>query len=241
MNAPTWEDVIREAVRCELAAVHVSLPAVVVSYDPASQRATVQPVIRGRFRDPVTGREAPDPSLPPPIPNLPVVWPSGHGGDVSLTMGLEKGDPVTLVVQERSTDEWRASGRTDNAPLDGRRFDLSDAVVYPGGRTFAPGPRGPLPSSAWAADGGPVLAGTAARPVRLGGSGANQRVIQGDAFIGDLDAMLGAFETFLNACSLAVDAAQIAAAAGAFLPYVVDLRSATFNRTHLSDTVKVTP
>lgn len=232
---PTLADVIREAMRAGLAEVHVALPAVVVSYDPALQRATVQPVIRGRVRDPETGREGPADRAPAAIPNLPVVWPAGHGGDVSLTMGLDKGDPVTLVVQERSTDEWRATGRTDNAPLDGRRFDLSDAVVFAGGQSFAK----PLPPSAWAQDGGAVLAGTPSKPVRLGGSGAEERAIQGDAFMDDYGSLLGAFEEFLVTTSTATAAPQIAAAAEAFLLELTPFRTRIINRAHLTDRVKV--
>lgn len=135
-QAPSDIDVIKAFVRAGIAQIHVSLPATVIVYDPVTQKATVQPAIRPRVDDPLTGTERPTLEPTAPIPNVPVKWESSSVA--AQTFGLFPGDPVTLLVQERSTDEWRTTGFPDNAPLDSRRFNLSDAVALPGGRSFNP-------------------------------------------------------------------------------------------------------
>ena len=135
-QAPTEADVLNAFVRAGIAKVHVSLPATVIAYNPTLQQATVQVAIRPRVDDPILGieRAALEPTAP--IPNIPVLWPSSSQG--SLTFGLLPGDPVTLLVMERDTDSWRTIGLPDSLPIDSRRFNLSDAIVLPGGRSFNP-------------------------------------------------------------------------------------------------------
>jgi hypothetical protein len=184
-DAPPWADVIAEAVRAGCAKVHTSFPATVVAYDPTTQKATVQPALRSRIDDPLLDRERPELTPPPPINNVPVVWPSGGGvaSPWSLHGPLAPGDPVTVLVAERSTDEWRTLGAVDNTPLDARRFDLSDAVAIPGGRSFNPSaPTGPL--GVGAVD--PVAAVLAGTLVKLGGSTAIEALVTGTTFIADL-------------------------------------------------------
>ena len=69
------------------------------------------------------------------MPNCPVLFP--QGGGYSITFPLESGDPVKLSVAARSLDEWLTDGGTDVEPADPRRFDLEDAIVEPGIRSFA--------------------------------------------------------------------------------------------------------
>ena len=163
-DAPSIDlsSVIRDAVRQGLARVHTGLPAVVVSYDRVTQRAHVQPVIRGRYTD---GEGGSGTYRPPVLPNVPVIFPSATG--VSLTWDLSPGDPVWLMCAERSTDEWRATGEADITPADFRRFSLSDAVAIPGGLPSA------IPATGYAA-GAVVLQGT---DVRLGSSAAVLAVV----------------------------------------------------------------
>ena len=193
-QAPSEADVIRAFVRAGIAQVHVSLPATVVTYDPATQKATVQVAIRPRVDDPILGTERPALEPTAPIPNVPVLWPSSSQG--ALTFGLVPGDPVTLLVQERSTDEWRITGLPDNAPLDSRRFNLSDAIVLPGGRSFNPaaGPSAPLlvgtevdPLGATVLASAVPLAG-----VKLGSAAAVQSVVLGEVLTTMLAAFAGA-------------------------------------------------
>jgi hypothetical protein len=176
-DTPTDAEILRLAAKAALGGVRVCIPAVVVAYDRAAQTITAQVVVRSRYLDengqPVT-------YLPKPIPNVPVQFPAGGGG--SLTFDLEAGDPVTLLVADRSLDEWKTTGQEDNTPAHPRRFDLTDAIALPGGQS----PATPLPGAA-VADGAAVLRGS---PVKLGAGTATERVILGDAFFADLQPAL---------------------------------------------------
>lgn len=110
--------------------LNVSLPATIVSYNPLTQTATVQIVPAARRHDPESEAWVPEPI--PPIANIPVVFPSGSGGAYTITWPLVPGDPVLLVVCDRSTDEYRATGAPQTVPQDVRRLDLTDAVAIPG-------------------------------------------------------------------------------------------------------------
>lgn len=100
--------------------------AVVRAYDRDTQRATVQPVIRGRIGG--------DPTQYPPITNVPVEFPVGGGH--SITWPLAPGDFVQLLHNDRSLDEWESVGGEDVTPADPRRSSITDAVAIPGIRPF---------------------------------------------------------------------------------------------------------
>lgn len=211
-QAPSEADVIRAFVRAGIAQIHVSLPATVVTYDPTTQKATVQVAIRPRVDDTITGTERPALEPTAPIPNIPVLWPSSSQG--SLTFGLLPGDPVTLLVQERSTDEWRTTGLPDNAPLDSRRFNLSDAIVLPGGRSFNPaaGLTAPLTVGAEVDALGATVVGSTVpvAGVKLGSAAAVNSAVLGEVLTG----FLLAFTTALGgATDPAVTGAATALAA----------------------------
>jgi len=196
---PSLEDLLREAVRAGIAKVHTSFPATVVTYNPVLNSATVQPALHARVDDVLLDQERPDPAPPPQIPNVPVMWPSGGGAASpwSIHGPLAPGDPVTVFVAERSTDEWRTLGAPTNIPFDARRFDLSDAVCYPGGRAL--GPTNPLtaPLSPTAVDAiALVLAGTL---VKLGaGPTAIHQVLHGETFEADLLTWLIALDALIT-------------------------------------------
>lgn len=138
---PTLEELLRLTQAATLGRIHTITPAVIVAYDPVKQRATVQPTIRIPRTNPETGaREFNKVDV---ISNCPVLWPSGGG--FSITFPLAIGDPVTLLIAERSTDEYRATGAQDVSPQDARRFDWTDALVLPAWRPFAD----PLPPTGY--------------------------------------------------------------------------------------------
>tara|TARA_R110000824_G_scaffold30668_9_gene100641 strand:+ start:1996 stop:2688 length:693 start_codon:yes stop_codon:yes gene_type:complete len=208
---PTLADVLRESVRAGIAKIHTSFPATVVAYDPTTQTADIQPALHSRIDDVLLDIERPDAAPPPQLSGVPVVWPSGGGAGPawSLHGPLTPGDPVTVVVAERSTDEWCTLGAPTNIPLDARRFDLSDAVCYPGGRSTNPG-GSPLtaPIAVTATD--PAAVVLAGALVKFGaGPTAIHPLIQSTVFLGLLD-------TFLIDLAASVTAADIAAAAVAF-------------------------
>lgn len=210
---PSWSDVFKEYVKAGTAAMHTSMPAVVVTYNQVLQTATVQPVIRQRVDDVALDIERPDITPIPPLSNVPVVWPSGLTW--AITGPLVPGDPVTLVFSERSTDEWRAGGITDNIAQDARRFDLADAVAIPGGRSvlgvLAPtAPKGPTTVDPVAV----VISTSVPAGIKLGGNTATDFALKGTAFEIDL-------AIFLAALAGAVDPVVTGAAAtfAATLPH----------------------
>lgn len=206
-EAPGLDDVIREFIDAGLAQLHAAIPAVVVVYDPVLQRASCQPVLRKRIRNPATGGLIPSPTPSPPTPPLPVQWPSGAAGAWAITGPLLPGDPVTLLVRSRSCDEYQSTGLPDNVPLDPRKWAIQDAVVLPGARPNVP-PLSPLAYDPLSM----VIYGTPAGPLKLGSNLAVDSVLRGTSF-------LTALSSYLSAVSLATSvvgtAPQNAAALGA--------------------------
>lgn len=164
---PGLEELILEAVRGELARAHVALPAKIVSYDQATQTATVQPTIRARYRD---ERGQSTPYQLPSIAKVPVAFPAGGG--FSITWPLAVGDKGLLLVVERSLDEWKATDGDDCTPQDPRRFDLTDC-------TFIPALRSPAAPLTEVLAGAMVIAGA---EIRLGSKTAAQAFVLGTAF-----------------------------------------------------------
>jgi hypothetical protein len=124
---PTLPYAIANAVAKALGGVHVAVPGTVLTYDPATGTATVQPAIPGAYIDALTGLRLPN--IYPPVPSVPVLWPGCAAG--SLTFPLVAGDTVLLVCADRSTDGWRNDGSIGVPPVDARRFDLSDSFAIP--------------------------------------------------------------------------------------------------------------
>ena len=125
---PDEGEILEEAVRSLIAGIHTSMPARIISYTHSVRpRATVRPVVRFSFMDPDTEQRVTQ--LPESIANVPILFPSSTNH--SDTWPLAVGDPVYLLIAERSLDEWLANNNADNAPQDPRRFDVTDAVALP--------------------------------------------------------------------------------------------------------------
>lgn len=104
-----------------LSNVHTSLPGIIVSFDPVSNKASVQPALNKKFD---TGE------MPMPIlENVPIIFPSS--GNFSMTFPINVGDYVLLIFSERSIDLWKSVGG-QVTPNDPRKFSLSDAIAIPG-------------------------------------------------------------------------------------------------------------
>jgi hypothetical protein len=132
---PDLLDVLRAALAAGLGKVRTAIPAKVVSYDPTTQTITAQVTVRSRYIDPDTKEVTT--YRPAPIANVPVVFLAGGG--YAITWPLTVGDPVLLAVCDRSIAEWKETGADDNAPAHPRRFDLTDAVAFVGGRPLGAG------------------------------------------------------------------------------------------------------
>ena len=199
---PALEDIVREFVRAGCARVHTACPATVIAYNPVLQSATVQLSIRQRRSDPTLDIERPALLPTPPIPNVPVVWPSGSQvvGGWSVHGPLVPGDPVTVIFAERGTDEWRTTGAPDNIPLHARRHSYIDAIAIPGGRAFNPAAVPTAPLGVTAAD-PTALVFSVSLPttLKLGGGLAVDAVIKGTTFVAALSTWLSALSTWLSA------------------------------------------
>ncbi len=96
--------------------------ATIVSYDRATQMATIQPKLKRKFGDKQL--------TAPPLQKIKIVQPKSAGGGVHVD--LQPGDPVVAHARMRNTDTSQTEGSdADAAP--GRMHDLSDSIAYPGG------------------------------------------------------------------------------------------------------------
>jgi hypothetical protein len=162
-QTPTETDNLLSAIRAQLALVHTSLPGTIASYDEATQTATITPAVKFKYRKADGTIEN---YAPPAIPGVPIAFPGGDGW--SITWPIAAGDPVTLVFAERSLDEWRTAKGSAHEARDVRRFDLTDAIAIPGGRS----PADALPAEAYDSA-ALVIRGTL---IKLGSSAASDFV-----------------------------------------------------------------
>jgi len=120
---------IKSLINDRLKDVHTALPARVLSFDAATQTASVQTGIKRLFIDNAGENETIRPENLPVINNVPVIFPKGGG--YSLTFPVAAGDECLLIFVERGLDTWHDTGK-DSAPLGRRMHDLTDAVCYVG-------------------------------------------------------------------------------------------------------------
>jgi len=152
---------MREAVETMIEASrssqHTQMPGRVESYDQATQRASVQPLIKRGYRDEDGVRQT---DTLPVITDVPIVF-MGTRSE-SLTCPIAKGDLVWIQFSEVSIDRWASGDMTRvTDPGDDRRFTLNDAVAFPWAMDAD------VASGAWVLN---------ARDIRLGSSGANDPV-----------------------------------------------------------------
>ncbi len=107
------------------AAIHTSLPAKVVAYDPVTNIVNAQPMIKAAF---FLGDGEREYDTLPVVP-FPVLWPR-FGGKVVRGL-LEPGDHVLLVFSEAGLAEWRATGQLSE-PKDARRLSIGYGFAMPG-------------------------------------------------------------------------------------------------------------
>lgn len=132
VDTPDMADVVGMAAKGEVAKVNVAVPAFITAYDETLQQATVQPIVRWRYKDVDGDTET---ELPAPIAAVPVLFPQANG--LAITFPVVAGDWVLLVVCDRSIDEWESTGAQDNTPQSARRHNMADAIAIPGVRPFS--------------------------------------------------------------------------------------------------------
>jgi hypothetical protein len=106
--------------------LRVAMPAIVQSFDEATQTVVVQPAIREQM---LNKQRVPIPTALPLISFVPIVLP--RAGGYALTMPIQQGDEGLLVIADACFDAWYQSGGVQNQ-IDLRRHDLSDAFFIAG-------------------------------------------------------------------------------------------------------------
>ena len=103
--------------------IHTAMPGRVVSYDPSTNRASVQP--NGDYKS-EDGRNIQYPI----IHNVPIQFPMGQGGTAGITFPISAGDGCLLVFSETQNDDFLGGNKGDSE--DSRRHSLNDAIAIPG-------------------------------------------------------------------------------------------------------------
>jgi hypothetical protein len=130
MRSPSISEAINALIERIGQDLNVSLPGTIEDYDHENQLASVKPSLKRPLRS-EDGEDVEAESLPV-IPNVPVVQPSGGGYFVHFP--LKKGDPVTLIISDRSLDRWKERGGEVD-PGFTHTHELTDALAFPGGRS----------------------------------------------------------------------------------------------------------
>ncbi len=120
-------EAVSQEAQNERDTLFTALPGRIVSFDPATQTATVRPLYKAKFNG--------KPVDMPDLVEVPVVMP--RGGGMAFTFPIKPGDGVQLMFQSRSADLWYNEGGEQEA-FSARTGDLSDAVAIPG---LEPSPR----------------------------------------------------------------------------------------------------
>lgn len=129
MSKTALATAIQNTFEALIAQLNTCLPGEIVTYDYKKKKASVKPLIKRLFLNGETLDL-------PVIHAVPVVFPGT--ASLGIHFPLKKGDPVLLVFSQRSLDKWLQSGEDVN-PGDSRKFDLSDAVAFPGLTSFNKG------------------------------------------------------------------------------------------------------
>lgn len=103
-----------------------ALPAIIESFDSATQTASLQPAIQARVQQPDGSYKW---ETGPLLVDVPVHFP--RGGGYALTFPVQQGDEALVVFASRCIDAWWESGGVQRqAEL--RMHDLSDGMAFVG-------------------------------------------------------------------------------------------------------------
>lgn len=190
----TLRGLIDSLVGQGLEGLRVSIPGSVTSYDPTTQKADVQPLVKRRRVDGASGELVTE--RMPVVPAVPVVFPGA--GPYAITWPIAVGDVVLLVFADRSLDLWLARGGEVD-PEDTRVHSHTDAVAIPGVRPFAD-PIGPTPppSDALNVRASKIYLGDPTVPFVEVPGATNEGVVLGsgiDSFTGTPYSLLGSAST----------------------------------------------
>jgi hypothetical protein len=118
-----FDQSIGEIIESRLADLHTSMPGQIMSFDSATQTATIQPCLQRKYQ----GED--DAVNLPSIEDVPVHFVGS--GDYWITTPVEVDSFVWLVFSERAIDKWLDLGGVVD-PAKSRKFDLSDCFAIAG-------------------------------------------------------------------------------------------------------------
>jgi hypothetical protein len=137
-RTPNLASVIRRAIESALRSTYTMMPGRVESFDPDTQTANVQPLIRYAFPGQTVNETTTEEDLLtdlPVLPDVPILFPRSKSS--TIYWRIDPGSLVMLVFGTFSLEKFLvsnaetiASGTID--PQDPRHHDLSDAVAIPG-------------------------------------------------------------------------------------------------------------
>ena len=116
-------ELFKDALDDRLLDLHTAMPGMVVSYNPLTKCADVQPAIKRALKtddDDVVHEEL------PVIHNVPIEWTGGGG--FAMQFPVRRGDNVWLIFSEAATTRWRTTGQISE-PGDLSRHSLSYAMA----------------------------------------------------------------------------------------------------------------
>lgn len=118
---------IENLVKRMLQNVHTSIPGTIVSFDPATQTATVRVDVK---KSSMIGDKKEYKELPPLV-KCPVVFPNSQSKGFAVTMPVSAGDSVLVNFSESSIDKWQQFGgvQEPEGSIISRNHDLTDAIA----------------------------------------------------------------------------------------------------------------
>jgi len=130
---PTFVQFIKEGVRAGLLDTHTSMPGKIKEYDKDTQKASIIPLLKKKFKD--TNETIVD---LPVLNNVPVHNIVCNNRKTYMYFPVKVGDPGMLHFCERSIDNYLSSTPNESKELipvyhdSPRHHDLSDAWFVPG-------------------------------------------------------------------------------------------------------------
>lgn len=115
------KDVIKKWIDESADNIRASMPARVVSYDAATNRASVKPI--GTYTTPDYQELE-----YPVIHNVPMQFPCGVGGTAGVTFPVKAGDGCIVIFADREIEQFLSGGFCD----DMRSHSMNDAYAIPG-------------------------------------------------------------------------------------------------------------
>ncbi len=127
-ETPKLPEIIDGALDARLAGVFTSSFARVVAYDSSARTVDVQPLVRHRAYDPVTG-EATHEDLPI-VAGVKVLLLGRAGFRISIP--IEPGDVGLLLFAQDDVGAWQAGSGEIASPQDSRRHGIGGGAFIPG-------------------------------------------------------------------------------------------------------------